>query len=663
MRRRQNNLPIDGFMRILLSFGFLLIMAGTVSVLAGNDQVEWRPVSPAELQMKAPLVEPGADAEAIFWEIKLDDKKYGKLSYSHYVRVKIFTERGRERFSKMDIPFSKGKKVENVAARVIKPDGTIVELQPSDIFEREIATANKIRIKAKSFAVPGIEPGVIVEYQYTETFKGDSAGGERLVFQRDIPLQKVTYYVRPYSNSTLTFHSYNMPETNFAKDKDGYSVATLYNVPAYKNEPYMPPADEVRKWVYLTYQSWGSIFQWSFLSYAWDEALKKLSKPNKEVKEKAAELTTGAQSDEEKLKRIFEFVRKNIKNLSYDRTLSEEEVEKLDIKDADDALKRGMGRSGQIDMLFASLARAAGLETAIVLAGDRSENFFNTEKYPFPNFVEWSAIAIKINGQWKYFDPCIPFLPFGALTWNREDVKAMVITDGGYTWSTIPLSDATRSSARRSGKFTLSADGTLEGTVRLEYDGQQAISRRREEFRDSDSKREQNIVDEIKSHMSTAEIRNLTIENFEDISKPLTYVFKVKVPNYAQRVGKRMILQPGYFEYGSSPVFAAADRTYDVYFPYPWSEIDDIQIDLPAGMALDSADAPAEVADPKRIGVDRVQMSIDNAKNILIYRRNFQFGSGGYTLFPKTSYPAIKRMFDAFYEADTHSISLKQTTN
>jgi hypothetical protein len=118
------------------------------------SQTEWRPVSPAELQMKTPQVEPDADAEAIFWEVRLDDKKLSKLSYSHYVRVKIFTERGREKFSKFDIPFLKGRKIENVAARVTKPDGSTVELQPSDIFERDIITVRKTKIKAKSFAVP-----------------------------------------------------------------------------------------------------------------------------------------------------------------------------------------------------------------------------------------------------------------------------------------------------------------------------------------------------------------------------------------------------------------------------------------------------------------------------------------------------------------------------
>ncbi len=143
--------------RISAVAAFLLFYV--VPIFAGgfDDEIVWRPVTPDELQQKAPKVEPDADAEAIFWEIRLDDRKQGKLVYSHYVRVKIFTERGRERFSKMDIPFIKGRKIEGVAARVIRPDGTVVLLKPEDIFEREIAKAGKAKVLAKSFAVPGID--------------------------------------------------------------------------------------------------------------------------------------------------------------------------------------------------------------------------------------------------------------------------------------------------------------------------------------------------------------------------------------------------------------------------------------------------------------------------------------------------------------------------
>jgi hypothetical protein len=385
--------------------------------IVGDDAPIWRPVSQAELDMKTPKVEPDADAEAIFWEVRLDDKKLNKLSYRHYVRVKIFTERGRERFAKMDIPFMKGKKVEDVAARVIKPDGTIIELKQTDIFEREIAKAGKVRVQAKSFAVPGIEPGVIVEYQYSEIIKGDSAAGERLIFQRDIPMQKVTYSVRPYGNSRLAFNSYNMPDTKFVEGKDKFQTATLINVPAYKEEPYMPPDDEVRKWVYLQYQGFGTFFQWGMIGMRWQPLVAAMNKPKKDIKGKAVELTAGALTDEEKVRRIYEFVQQRMKNLAFDRNMTDEQKEDLNIDSAGDVLKTGIGNSFHLDYLFASLVRAAGLDVAILLASDRSDNFFSPDKYPFANFVQMSGIGVKIGTEWKYFDPCAPYMPFATLPW------------------------------------------------------------------------------------------------------------------------------------------------------------------------------------------------------------------------------------------------------
>ena len=127
---------------VLLFLSFLLLINLQV-VFAGDDT--WREVTTAELQMKTPKVEPGADAEAIFWEVRVDDSGTDNLIMKHYIRVKIFTERGREKYSKIDIPFVKGMKIKDILARVIKADGTIVELAKTDIFEREIAKTNDVK--------------------------------------------------------------------------------------------------------------------------------------------------------------------------------------------------------------------------------------------------------------------------------------------------------------------------------------------------------------------------------------------------------------------------------------------------------------------------------------------------------------------------------------
>src|SRR5262249_59475638 len=56
-------------------------------VSAGGE--EWRPVDPADLALKAAVVEPNADAEAIFWDIRIDDGGENDLVLNHYVRIKI----------------------------------------------------------------------------------------------------------------------------------------------------------------------------------------------------------------------------------------------------------------------------------------------------------------------------------------------------------------------------------------------------------------------------------------------------------------------------------------------------------------------------------------------------------------------------------------------
>ena len=137
-----------------LNGGKRFILLSLVSLLAVCSQAalaqdkNWREISPAELQMKTATVESDADAEAIFWEVRVDDASEN-LVMKHYVRVKIFNERGREKYSKVDIPYVKGAKIKNIMARVIKPDGSTVELAKTDVFDREIAKADKVKIKAK----------------------------------------------------------------------------------------------------------------------------------------------------------------------------------------------------------------------------------------------------------------------------------------------------------------------------------------------------------------------------------------------------------------------------------------------------------------------------------------------------------------------------------
>lgn len=109
----------------------VIVVAGATPAAAVFE--DWKPVDPAELTLKTPTVEKEADAEGLFWEVRIDDNPDGDLIFTHYLRVKVFTDRGRESQSKIDLPFGNlyGREIQirDIAARTIKPDGSIVELK------------------------------------------------------------------------------------------------------------------------------------------------------------------------------------------------------------------------------------------------------------------------------------------------------------------------------------------------------------------------------------------------------------------------------------------------------------------------------------------------------------------------------------------------------
>jgi hypothetical protein len=643
------------------------------AVIAGD---EWRPVTPPELALKASSVEKDADAEALFWEVRIDDSSLEELAMQHYVRVKIFTERGLERYSKFDIPFTKGMKIKDIAARVTKPDGSAVEIQKEDIFEREILKANGIKVKAKSFAIPGLVPGVIVEYRYREVISDAGAAGMRLKFQRDIPVQTLAYYYKPYNKKTPNYQSFNFDDTKFIEDQKGFWVAARKNVPALKEEPRMPPENEVVPWMLLQSirvniadASLNSITftvkdpgnpagYWGAVSRERSYLFRLMNKPDKEIKRVAAEVTASAPTPEDKLKKLYEFCQTEIKNTSFDTTMTDEQRKKLpEIKSVSDVLKHKTASSQWIDLLFGALANSLGYETRIAFSGNRNEMFFKPEMTN-ESFIHPAAIAVKNGEAWGFHNPGVSLLPYGMLIWYETDVWALLVGEANYQWVRTPSSPFEKSVARRQGTFSLLEDGTLQGEVKIEYEGQSGLNYRLEGYDKSGNKLEEDLKADLKQRMSTAEVSNIKIENVTDSRKPLVYTYKVRVPGYAQRTGKRLFLQPAFFEKGVESLFSASDRKYDVYFHYPWSEQDDVAIDLPPGFALDNADQPAPF-NSGQISQYTVNIGITEDQKTLIYKRRFFFGGGNNTLFPNASYAGLKQLFDTLHTQDNHTITLK----
>ncbi|HLG16276.1 MAG TPA: hypothetical protein VJH03_17480 [Blastocatellia bacterium] len=294
----------------------------------------------------------------------------------------------------------------------------------------------------------------------------------------------------------------------------------------------------------------------------------------------------------------------------------------------------------------------------MTMLADRSDIFFSPG---FTNtvFLRASNVAVRVGTEWRFFDPATTYAPYGMLRWQEEGQEALITDPKESVFVNTPMSPPEKSIEKRTATLRLSDDGTLEGEVRIEYSGHLGLDRKEINDDDSPSQREDNLREMIKDRMSTAEISQIKIENVADPVKPFTYSFHIRVPGYAQRTGKRLFLQPAFFQKGVGPLFPTSERKQPIYFHYPWSETDVVTIDLPEGFALDNADQPAEFNVPN-VGAYLPKIGVTKDGRTLEYKRSFRFCANGVIYFDANVYPNLKRIFDTLHERDNHTLTLKQ---
>ena len=100
------------------------------------------------------------------------------------------------------------------------------------------------------------------------------------------------------------------------------------------------------------------------------------------------------------------------------------------------------------------------------------------------------------------------------------------------------------------------------------------------------------------------------------------------------------------------------DATNGIYFPYPWSQSDSVEIKLPEGFQLDHAEGPESVNFPP-VGQYKAQLSFAAPTNTLKYGRSFVFGKNGSLVFDVSVYKTMKTIFDEVHTNDEHLITLK----
>jgi len=645
-------------------FPLTLALAALASTLpvALRAAIDWIAPTPEELAAKASTIQPDAGAEVLYRLKQIDDSEYNDPVTDEYVRIKIYNDSGVQALSKVDIPYDdRSESIKNLVARVIKPDGKIINVEKKAFYDREVVKLGNVRLHVRSFSFPALEPGAIVEYKFRRAADSNILM-LRLDFVNDMPARRVLFRIKPAPlisgwSTRGYFHLCDARKLDYAKD--GFNCMEMTNVKAGVDEPYMPPADDVRPWM-VFYPTFGNPRDyWGYLAQGLSEIeASSVKKGAKLVPGTAADITRGIDSVQGRVDALNDYCRSQILNIELNPPPGprDSKLWPKDLRSLDDVIKTKKGRTVEIQMLFVALAKSLGFEASPALCARRSNGVF-TEELPSIGQLPDRIAAVNFLGEWHFYDPARREVDTGLLHWDNIGQTALIAQNDGFYWRKTPVTPPEKSRSKRTANLQLDEDGTLSGHVRIELIGQAACDARQRYMQETQAKIEEKARDGAQARMPGAELSNVTATSgAADALKPFVLTYNVRVPNYAERSGQRIFVQPRFFTKGEEPWFTADKRTYPICFNYSWLYEDDVSIKMPAGYHIEAGAAPDDF-NRTQWGRYSVTLGTRPKAGEIVYARIFEFTP---MLMPASKYDVIKQIFDFIHTQDTHVLTLRK---
>lgn len=634
-----------------LSFFFIFILSLSF-VIRAEDLPKFGKVSDEELQMTSIPEDPEADAVWLFekgeLEIILDNNLY-KLKLKQRGRLKILTEEGKES-ADFKIPYWHEDRIVSLKAQAILPGGKKIKLDNKDVFDEEIKNT-----KYKVFAVPGVEVGAIVEYEFEKI-------SDYLVFLEPWYFQNSDYTrISQYSVFPLPGFSYNVFFRNTVDIEPevqdvlvpGQTVKlkkyiwTMTNLPPIRNEPYMKTLEDYRAALHFQLNYYKDPYQYIKFVSTWPELVKEMREKYKDFLKEDDFLRDIVQGmpltdlpEEERIKAIYDYVRDQVETASANSAYADKKPALV--------AKESKGTGAEKNLLLVNLLNTAGFKAypLLISSQDHGRVWTNTPRLTQFNYV----LAFVRSGLNTYvMDTRDRYCPFKILPVNDLVEIGLLIDEGEGKFINIPQPRIVNMVYCQT-TSEISPEGDLTATTNARFEGYRAMNARKEiaEYSEEDF-----IYEKLKDCYGEVEIDSFEISEVKNPEHPLRISVNYRVPNYAQVTGDMIYLNAPILNGFEENPFKREKRYFPVEFPYLLAETEDIEISCPEGFKI--VEIPQAVINRQQQGKLAFMNSWTAEENRLKIQR--QFMRQELTFSPR-EYTGLRNFYDSVVRADQGQIVL-----
>ena len=579
-------------------------------------------------------------------------RKDGRIEEYDDYAMKINAPLIKNRLGEQKFSYDKTRqKIEILKASVYDNEGKEIETDIAQVKEKDIYTGLIYSdLKMKILTLKGLEDGYAIRIAKRETYtpaeeKGFITAGIDLSYS--MPVHEMIYVCRIEAGTPATVWERfreAIPELQtkkiVLKSGDVIYIYKITNKKAEMGEYSSIPSQEYIDRVFIYNPvSWEEISTW-YYSLSKDKWT-----TDSNIEAKVKELTKGLSQREDKIKAIYDYVRK----IRYVSILLN--MHRMTPHPAAETFRNMYGDCKDKSVLLVAMLKCAGVDSELALV---NTGYLIEKKMTTPLVFNHAIVAIPdTDGKYKFLDPTAENTPYGVLPEYLKFRNALIVEERHGEVVLIPNDNFDKQNVKGLSKINFVNMKDVKASVRCIFEGKQEM------IALLNSLPEEELKKYIKqSYAKSNEDVEINTMKFEKTGKENeeSFYFDITVSNYAKQMGNLYSFSP--FEGTGSTINGALvslnQRKTDIEIKNQVNTEDSMEINIPEKTMIEFVPDNLSLKNDKFGQYDYIVKKTD--KTISIHRK-FRLTA---KRIASKDYAEFKDFYKKCMEQENQSVLLKK---
>ena len=627
-------------------------------------------------QFTNPIVDSTAEAIVLYdyGDVTFDNNA-GEIwmNSNYHVRIQI---RKKSAYDRATIQLSARRGRTGQHEMVLDFDGYTYNLVDGNVSIDPLTRAGHFTEKAsdqvwlEKYTLPNVREGSIIDYRYTvRTPFSINYNPRTWRFQQDIPVNWSEYRI-----AIPNYFYYKILQTGYlglAINDQKSTTADIFpgqptasasayrfamkDIPAFRDEAYITTADDYTSKIEFelaSYQVPGATgLLRKDIAVGWDAMDRTLLddanfggqiKRAGFLRETAKSLLSQYPDTLGRVKAAYDYVRQTIK-WNEQAALWSTSIKKV--------FEDKKGDAADINLMLIALLREMDIEANPVILSTRSHGRVN-EAYALLKKFNYVVAQVSVDGKDMLLDATDPYLVPGMLPLHCLNGTGRLVHPTKPRF--ISLAPTDRDAEVHTGKFTLTDDGEVTGTLMHSHGGYSAWSSRKQFALDGKKK----FLEGIQKKRPAWQIEKADFSGSDLKNSAFNEEYTITIPEACGRAGDRLYLRPMLTEaHGSNP-FKETERLYPVDFGVSIDETFMATYKLPNGFQVEELPKTVSMVLPEEGGRFLYQATVTNENQLqvvsrILLRRPMYFAG---------EYGPLRELFSRIVAKHAEQVVLKRGT-